>query len=101
MDANTPQEFQQLIQRAPKSLVDFHAQWCGPCKAIAPYVHQRCHQLGINLIKVDVDRNPYTMQQYRVQSMPTFCVVDNSGRQLFVTVGGSQQNVEQALAYCR
>lgn len=56
-DANTPAEFNAALQKADKTIVDFHATWCGPCKAIAPYVVAQCEQKGVNLIKVDVDKN--------------------------------------------
>lgn len=51
-DADTPAQFQALLQKANVSLVDFHATWCGPCKAIAPYVQQQCSAKGVNLIRV-------------------------------------------------
>jgi thioredoxin 1 len=54
-------------------LVDFYADWCGPCKAMAPILQQVAarHQGKIKVIKVDVDRNPAAAQQFRVQGIPT------------------------------
>ena len=54
-------------------LVDFYADWCGPCKTMAPILEQVAsqHQGKIKVIKVDVDRNQAAAQQFQVQSIPT------------------------------
>ncbi|AII50898.1 MULTISPECIES: thioredoxin [Hymenobacter] len=54
-------------------LVDFYADWCGPCKTMAPVLEQvaQQHQGKLKVIKIDVDRNPAAAQQFRVQSIPT------------------------------
>ncbi|GAA3955799.1 thioredoxin [Hymenobacter algoricola] len=54
-------------------LVDFYADWCGPCKTMAPILEQVAaqHQGKLKIIKVDVDRNQAAAQQFRVQSIPT------------------------------
>ncbi|MBB4600844.1 thioredoxin 1 [Hymenobacter luteus] len=54
-------------------LVDFYADWCGPCKTMAPILEQVAaqHQGKLKVIKIDVDRNPAAAQQFRVQSIPT------------------------------
>lgn len=54
-------------------LVDFYADWCGPCKTMAPILEQVAaqHRGKLRVIKIDVDRNPAVAQQYRVQSIPT------------------------------
>ncbi len=54
-------------------LVDFYADWCGPCKTMAPILQQFAaqHQGKLRVIKIDVDKNPAVAQQYRVQSIPT------------------------------
>ncbi|AHJ96702.1 thioredoxin [Hymenobacter swuensis] len=54
-------------------LVDFYADWCGPCKTMAPILEQVAsqHQGKLKVIKIDVDRNQAAAQQFRVQSIPT------------------------------
>lgn len=54
-------------------LVDFYADWCGPCKTMAPILQQVAAENAgkVKIIKIDVDRNPAVAQQYRVQSIPT------------------------------
>ena len=54
-------------------LVDFYADWCGPCKTMAPILAQVAdqHQGKLKVIKIDVDRNQAVAQQFRVQGIPT------------------------------
>ena len=52
-----------------KSLVDFYAQWCGPCKMLAPVLEK--FENDIKIIKVDVDKLPDLAMKYRVMSIPT------------------------------
>jgi thioredoxin 1 len=66
--------FQELIQ-APGMpvLVDFYADWCGPCKTMAPILEQvaKNHSGKVKVIKINVDHNQAVAQQYRVQGIPT------------------------------
>jgi thioredoxin 1 len=54
-------------------LVDFYADWCGPCKTMAPILEQVAsqHQGKLRVIKIDVDKNQAVAQQFKVQSIPT------------------------------
>ena len=99
-DADTPEQFNNMLQKADRSLVDFHATWCGPCRAIAPYVVEQCNAKGVNLIKVDVDKNGPIAQKYTVQAMPTFKVLDKAGNVLLEKVGGGQGNVNDCVNKC-
>ena len=100
-DADTPEQFDAMLKKAHKSLVDFHATWCGPCRAIAPYVVDECAKQGVNLIKVDVDKNAGVAGKYSIQAMPTFKVVDINGNVVFEKVGGGKDNVNACIAACK
>lgn len=100
-DADTPEQFQALLQKAEISFVDFHATWCGPCVSIAPTVVKQCQESGVNLIKVDVDKNDKITQKYGITSMPTLMAIDKSGTVLEKKVGGSAANVSAIVAKCK
>lgn len=65
--------FNDLIFGDVPVLVDFTAEWCGPCKTMAPILHDVAGQMGekIKIIKVDVDRNPNAAAHYGIQGVPT------------------------------
>lgn len=60
-------------------VVDFYADWCGPCKRIAPYVHKTTQKLGIALAKVNVDNAEKVSTKYGITAMPTFQVLNSKG----------------------
>ncbi|GAA5998420.1 uncharacterized protein JCM10292_001184 [Rhodotorula paludigena] len=68
--------------QARVSVIDFHAVWCGPCKAIAPVFQRLASQYGgrVQFLKVDVDAVPDVAQRFQVSAMPTFVVLKGSSK---------------------
>jgi thioredoxin 1 len=65
--------FQELIDGDTPVLVDFFAEWCGPCKMMQPILEDTAKQLGgkVKILKVDVDRNPLAASRFQVRGVPT------------------------------
>jgi len=63
----------EVLQSPQPVLVDFYADWCGPCRAIAPIIEEIARELKdrLKVVKLDVDQNQKTPMQYGVQSIPT------------------------------
>jgi len=68
--------FQQIINGDKPVLVDFFAEWCGPCKAMSPAIASigKDVQGKARVIKLDIDRNQGMSMQYNVQAVPTFII---------------------------
>jgi thioredoxin len=66
-------KFSQIINDNKPVLVDFYADWCQPCKVMAPELKQLKSEMGdsVKIIKVDVDRNPQLSAAYNIRSIPT------------------------------
>ena len=80
---------EEVINSDLPVLVDFYADWCGPCKMIAPIVAQLATELEgkVKIGKLDVDANGVTAQNYRVMSIPTLLVF--KGGQVVDTIVGA------------
>jgi thioredoxin len=65
-----------VLQSSEPVLVDFFADWCGPCKAMAPALEQVAAEMKgkVKIVKLDVDANPTVTQKYHIQAMPTLMI---------------------------
>tara|TARA_Y100001934_G_scaffold277344_1_gene375907 strand:- start:507 stop:806 length:300 start_codon:yes stop_codon:yes gene_type:complete len=68
--------FKELIQSDKPVLIDFHADWCQPCKVLSPIVRQVKEQMGdrVSVLKIDVDRNPELAAKLAIQGVPTLMI---------------------------
>jgi len=71
--------FKELINGSKPVLVDFFAEWCGPCKMMPPILKQVKDNLKdtVSIIKIDVDKNQAIAQAYQVQGIPTLIIFQN------------------------
>ncbi|MGD1839583.1 MAG: thioredoxin [Thermonemataceae bacterium] len=80
--------FNQLIQSEQPILIDFYADWCGPCKTMAPILQEvaQATEGKARIIKIDIDKNPALANQYQVKSVPTFMLF-KSGKNVWRQAG--------------
>ncbi|GHJ60735.1 thioredoxin-1 [Nocardioides sp. OK12] len=91
ISAVTDAEFDQTVLMADKPvLVDFWAEWCGPCRQVAPILDELAgaHGEKMTFLKMNVDENPVTPSSYRVTGIPTINVYQ--GGQVVKTIVGAR-----------
>ncbi|TVQ05080.1 MAG: thioredoxin [Balneolaceae bacterium] len=93
MTATTTKEktFSELIKGDKPVLVDFYADWCGPCKMMAPVLQDLKRRMGdaIHIIKIDTERNPDVAIHYQVRGIPTL-ILFKKGYNLWQQAGVMQ-----------
>lgn len=83
---NTDNFEQEVMQAEQTVLVDFYADWCGPCKMMAPVVEEVSNEAaGVKVCKINIDENMQIAQKFGVMSIPTFIAFKNgeiAGKQI-------------------
>ena len=71
--------FNEIINGKLPVLVDFYAEWCGPCKVLAPILKDVSKEMKgkVRIIKIDIDKNQKLSTQYRVRGVPTLLLFKN------------------------
>ncbi len=93
--AVTDSNFEEVVMKSDKTvMLDFWAEWCGPCRMIAPYVEQMAEEFKDKAVvgKVDVDSNPGVASRFGIRNIPTIIFIKN-GEVIDKQVGAVPKNV--------
>ena len=88
----TDTSFNEAVSTNYLVLVDFWAEWCGPCKKLSPILDEISNETGLLVGKLNVDENPEKMQEYSVHSIPTM-VLFKSGQPVKTIIGAKPKHL--------
>jgi thioredoxin 1 len=88
----TDSDFNQVINSNDLILVDFWAEWCGPCKRLSPILDEIADERGLLIGKLNVDENPGKMEEYSIHSIPTM-VLFKSGQPVKTITGAKPKHL--------
>jgi thioredoxin 1 len=84
--------FDLVIEHNPLILIDFWAEWCGPCKMLSPILDEISKETGLLVGKLNVDDNPVKMEEYSIRSIPTM-VLFKSGQPVKTITGAMPKHL--------
>jgi thioredoxin 1 len=87
----------EVLKATSPVVVDFWAEWCGPCRMIAPALEEIAGSLGekVKIVKLNVDENPQTAAKYNIQSIPTLMIFKNGSMSSRQIGAAPKQKLEQ------
>lgn len=88
----TDDSFNEVVSTNDLVLIDFWAEWCGPCKKLSPILDEISSDTSLLVGKLNVDENPAKMQEYSVHSIPTM-VLFKSGQPVKTIVGAKPKHL--------
>ncbi|KJV93367.1 thioredoxin [Orientia tsutsugamushi] len=95
-EINDEENFKQEVLLSPKLvLVDFYADWCGPCRQLSPILEQISEELSdkVKIVKVNIEKNIQVATDFKIQSIPTL-ILFNNGEAVSREIGGkSKQDI--------
>ena len=96
-EATTTTFEQEVIQTEGKVLVDFWADWCGPCHAVAPVLDKIAGERDLKLVKVNIDQEQELAQRYGVASIPMMILFEDGQPQAAAVGAQPKGSLERAL----
>jgi thioredoxin 1 len=88
----TDDSFDEVVSANDLVLIDFWAEWCGPCKKLSPILDEISNETNLLVGKLNVDENPLKMEEYSVHSIPTM-VLFSSGQPVKTIVGAKPKHL--------
>jgi thioredoxin 1 len=87
----TDETFESVIKENSLILIDFWAEWCGPCKRLGPILDDISNETGLLVGKLNVDENPEKSNEYQVSSIPSM-VLFSGGNPVYTIVGAKPKH---------